>query len=234
MLYSVAMTNSMTHESEEGCTHFHEGKMPDFRAYAKDVEDCMTFAVSEGDGYPSIPLNPQFGDADCDVRERGRLKFSADAIDFFSKDGVAGTSASNRVRGVVLHDILSRVVLPEDLEKAVRQSVLEGDLTEEEGRAAFELLSVRIEEVRDRGWFPSRREAVMNEVSLIDTDGDIYRPDRVIVDGGKVVIVDYKFGEHDGRYLRQVRRYADIWRRMGWDDVSAILWYVQHGDIVQA
>lgn len=213
---------------DEGVVYRKGALVPPARKESADIEQIPTI-------FCSWPLNPETSlDPEEDVRERGRLKFSADAIDFFSKDGVAGTSASNRVRGVVLHDILSRVVLPEDLEKAVRQSVLEGDLTEEEGRAAFELLSARIEEVRDRGWFPSRREAVMNEVSLIDTDGNIYRPDRVIVDGGKVVIVDYKFGEHDGRYLRQVRRYADIWRRMGWDDVSAVLWYVQHGDIVQA
>ena len=193
----------------------------------------------EADQIPTVfcswPLNPDAsGDPETDVCERGRLKFSADAIDFFSKEGAAGTSASNRIRGVVLHDILSRVVLPEDLRKAVTQSVLEGDLTAEEGQEVYELLSTRIEEVRDRGWFPPQKDAVMNEVSLIDTDGSIYRPDRVICDGGRVIIVDYKFGEHDRRYLRQVRKYAEIWKRMGWSDVSAVLWYVQQGDIVQA
>lgn len=193
----------------------------------------------EADQIPTVfcswPLNPDAsGDPETDVCERGRLKFSADAIDFFSKEGAAGTSASNRIRGVVLHDILSRVVLPEDLRKAVTQSVLEGDLTAEEGQEVYELLSTRIEEVRDRGWFPPQKDAVMNEVSLIDTDGSIYRPDRVICDGGRVIVVDYKFGEHDRRYLRQVRKYAEIWKRMGWSDVSAVLWYVQQGDIVQA
>lgn len=182
----------------------------------------------------SWPLNPESDEENGDVRERGRLKFSADAIDFFSSDGETGISASNRIRGVVLHDILSRVVVPADLRKAVRQSVLSGDLSQSEGDEAYGLLNERISQVEARGWFPSDRDAVLNETALIDVDGCVYRPDRVLVTGGKVVVIDYKFGEHDNRYVRQVRRYADIWRRMGYDDVSAVLWYVQSGDIVEA
>ena len=83
-----------------------------------------------------------------------------------------------------------------------------------------------------RGWFPEDRNAVLNEVSIIDTDGQVYRPDRVVKTGDKVIIVDYKFGEHYKKYERQMTRYADLWRRMGYADVSAYLWYVQTGEIV--
>ena len=51
------------------------------------------------------------------------------------------------------------------------------------------------------------------------------------VNGGSVSIIDYKFGEHRRQYERQLRRYADIWRRMGYADVKAVLWYVQTGEI---
>ena len=143
-------------------------------------------------------------------------------------------AASNRIRGVVLHDILSRVGRPSDLAGAVRSSVLSGDLTEAEAEEVSALLSVRISEVASMGWFPEGKGCVLNETSLIDTDGNIYRPDRVVLGDGKVLIIDYKFGEQDSRYLRQVRRYADIWRRMGYEKVYSFLWYVQTGDIVQA
>ena len=72
----------------------------------------------------------------------------------------------------------------------------------------------------------------MNEVSIIDTDGQVYRPDRVVKNGDKVIIVDYKFGEHYRKYEHQMNRYADLWRRMGYADISAFLWYVQTGEIV--
>ena len=73
----------------------------------------------------------------------------------------------------------------------------------------------------------------MNETTLIDTDGRMYRPDRVIVKGGKVTIVDYKFGEHYRKYEGQLQSYARIWRKMGYADVSAFLWYVQTGEVRQ-
>ena len=170
---------------------------------------------------------------EADVYERGRLKFSSEGLDFFSEDGQTGASASNRIRGVVLHGILSRVVLPEDLHSSVRQAVLVGDLTDEEAEAAEALLSERIAGTESRGWFPADRNAVMNERELIDVDGGVYRPDRVVLSSGTVYVIDYKFGVHDPKYVRQIGRYADIFRRMGYADVRAALWYVQTGEVME-
>ena len=221
---------------EEGFVRFDFGEMPDFDDYRNEEEGHEAFAVPEGGEYPSFALNPELVSDEgevIDVCERGRLRFSADALDFFSTDGQAGISASNRVRGVVLHDVLSRVVVQEDLADAVRVSVMNGELSEDEAAETLDFLTQRLESVRDYGWFDPQRVKVLNEISLIDTDGEICRPDRVVVRDGRVVIVDYKFGEHRRSYERQLMKYADIWHRMGYDDVSAFLWYVQTGEIVK-
>lgn len=47
------------------------------------------------------------------------------------------------------------------------------------------MLAERIASAKSRGWFPDSREAVFNETSIIDADGEVYRPDRVIVDGAR-------------------------------------------------
>ena len=165
--------------------------------------------------------------------ERGRLRLSADAADFFSEDGEAGISASGRIRGVVLHDILSRVVVPSDLDAAVDVSVSSGELTPAEADEIRKLLSERIREASGYGWFPDDRSRVLNETTLIDSDGSMHRPDRVVLGEGKVVIIDYKSGEHDARYSRQLLRYAGIWSAMGYADVTAVLWYVRDGEVVK-
>ena len=182
--------------------------------------------VQCGDVLPSIPLNPVAENSEVDVRERGRLKFSAESLEFFLDD----SAKSNRLKGVVLHDILSRIITVEDLHESVVASVMSGDLTEQEAQEAEMMLASRIAEVADRMWFIGGE--VMNEVSLVNTDGKIYRPDRVVLREGKVTIIDYKFGEHEEKYLGQLRKYADIWRRMGYAEVEAHLWYVISGDIV--
>ena len=219
--------------AEDGAERFDAGEMVCFGEHRKHGNETATFDISGHDELPSIALNPQPGDSDEDVRERGRLKFTADALDFFSKDGETGVSASNRIKGVVLHDILAHVNIPEDLESAVRQAVQSGELTGAEADEAYRLLSERIAAAADRGWFPSDADRILNEASLIDTDGQMCRPDRVVIADGKVIIIDYKFGEHHRIYERQLKKYAGIWSRLGYEDVTSYLWYVHTDEVVK-
>lgn len=238
ILYWFAATNTVFSDISAGVEDdviwFEKGQMVDFAALRKTGESLEeTFPIVCGQEFPSIPLN-QFmsDDEDVDVRERGRLKFSADSLDFF-KDDQAGVSASNRIRGIVLHDILAQVMMPEDIPFAVDSARQNGYLTEEEAGVALEHLTAAVEAVAGRNWFPKDSEAIYNEASLIDTDGSVYRPDRVVVAGGEVLVIDYKFGEHHRKYERQVGRYVNIWRRMGYEKVSGYLWYLDSGNIVE-
>ena len=222
---------------DEENLRFDVGELVDFASFRKDDETgVVRFEVTSGEEYPSYPLNPERVEegegGQLDVRERGRLKFSADSVDFFSEDGYVGIAASNRIRGVVLHDILAGIVVPEDMDKAVRKAVDAGEITSEEASEIKSLLAERIAQGVRNGWFPEDASKVLNETSLIASSGKLYRPDRVVLDGGKVLIIDYKFGEHYKKYEKQLTGYADLWRKMGYEDVSAILWYVHTGEII--
>lgn len=218
---------------EDGCERYDVGEPLDFKSLRKAAEDGLEVFGSECDDLlPSVPLNPEAGDEDIGVCERGRMKFTADALDFFAEEGKTGISASNRIKGVVLHDILSHVDGPDDLENAVKASLRNGDMTVPEAEEAYSLLSERIREAEGRGWFARNAGRVLNEATIIDTDGEMYRPDRVVLDGGKVTVIDYKFGEHDSRYVKQLRKYAEMWSRMGYECVSAHLWYVHTGEVM--
>lgn len=233
MLYSYACTALLESADDGDVKCFNYGELPDFNALRKSGPSDERFVITAGGGYPSIPLNPQPGDEDCDVRERGRLKFSADSLDFFSEEGEAGIDASNRIKGIVLHDILASVIVQEDLEPAVMKALYDGQITEDQVPVISDMLATRINEAEKFGWFSSESADVMNETSIIDTDGQVYRPDRVIRTGGKVMIIDYKFGDHYRKYERQMNKYIQLWRRMGYEDVSAFLWYIHTGEVVQ-
>ena len=45
-------------------------------------------------------------------------------------------------------------------------------------------------------------------------------------DGDEVVIVDFKFGSPKPEYTEQVRRYINLTRSMGYDNVRGYLWFV--------
>ncbi|MCM1176384.1 MAG: UvrD-helicase domain-containing protein [Clostridium sp.] len=207
---------------EDGAVSYMAGEFFDFAAFharkaVSAASGVQTFEIHAG--YPSWPLD-------------GRLLFRTEGADFFADDGRAGVSASHRLRGIVLHDILSCVVVPSDLEGAVANARQAGKLTDSEASEAFALLSGRIGKASARGWFPEDPSMVRNEVSLIETDGSVYRPDRMVfVPDGGVIIIDYKFGTHRKSYESQVARYADICRRMGYFNVTTALWYVDSDEV---
>ncbi len=218
-------------DDADASIRFDIGEVVDFNELRKSDEDGPeTFCTS--DEFPSIPLNGDGLEGE-DVRERGRLKFTADSLDFFSEDGEAGIAASNRIKGVILHDILSRIEVQSDLEDAVGQSLIFGDITPEEASEAQMLLKERLASAAKRGWFPEKYDRILNETSLIDEKGEIHRPDRVIIADGKVTIIDYKFGEHHKAYERQLQTYSQLWRHMGYSSVSAFLWYVHTDEVVE-
>jgi len=195
-------------EDEPEREEWTRGSLPDFSA---DADQKGHPSVLRGD-YPSYPLNPQWESPEgeiVDVRERGRLKFSTDAVEFFREEG-----PSNRLRGIVLHDLLSRVYEPEDLETVLVQAQREGLLTPSQREAAEPVLRQAISVMQERDWFPER-SAVRNEVSLISAAGQTRRPDRVVQTPGGVVVIDYKFGAPQESYRHQVRQYMQLYREMG-------------------
>ena len=134
----------------------------------------------------------------------------------------------------MLHGILSRVVVPGDLDASLEKELSAGTLSQEEAREAGELLCERIASAAARGWFPEDCSQVRNELTLIDSDGTVCRPDRVVsLPSGEVIVIDYKFGTPRPAYAAQVARYADIFRRMGHAKVSTALWYVDTGVVVE-
>lgn len=214
--------------------------------FAKN-EGYMTELLS-GDGGPEVFVSGE--DYDFSLMERkegrndtpfrseygsfplaGRLSLSTDAADYFGEDGSVGAGASPRRNGLVLHDILSSVDGPEDLRAAVDAAVMDGRLTSDEGMSDYELLKSRIDSAVSRGWFASGSCRVVNEVTVFDTDGTEHRPDRVLAFPDRTLVIDYKFGEHRNAYKKQVARYVDLYKRMGYPSVSGVLWYVPEDSV---
>ena len=203
----------------EGFVRFDVGELVDFAAMRKSETTGGHEFPAGDDKYPSYSLNPGL-----------RLKLSADALDFFAEDGTAGIEASSRIKGVVLHDILAGVKVPSDLDGAVDAACASGNLSYDQAASVKELLRSRIAEVEGMGWFPDDSSKVLVETDIVDVDGQVYRPDRVVIDKGKVLVIDYKSGQHHNKYERQMKIYSEIFRRMGYADVTAVLWYLQTGE----
>lgn len=200
----------------------------DFREVGKREKYKKTFNPGTLDSsYPSF------------ATETTRLRIDRDAADFFSPDGTVGVEASNRLRGIVLHNILSSVIVPEDLLSAVASAVDGGELSQSQAKIAYGFLKRRISAAKERGWFTEKKDEVFNECALASSaSGEELRPDRVSIVDGKVLIIDYKFGHRSTtskthkKYCDQLRSYIEAYRGLGYSDVKGCLWYVGD-DIVE-
>ena len=188
-------------------------------------------------GYPSWPLNPvkadeaDEADGDTPATERGRLRFSEEAYDYFGPDGSVGAHASARRRGLVLHKILSGVIVPEDLPRAVDAAVMSGELEASDREGTLDFLKAELEGVKQYGWFTDASAKILNESAILAPGGKMSRPDRVILrSDGSVDIVDYKFGHIQDRYRRQLGRYARLFKEMGHTPVRTFIWYIREGE----
>ena len=193
----------------------HVGTFYDFRSLEREAGVSAPLEA----GYPSFPAG-----------ERGRLKFSRDAADYFGPDGLVGPDASNRLRGLVLHGILASVTVPGDLPAAVDRAVASGELPRTDRDRTLSFLEAEIASVADRGWFsPDYR--VLNESPVLGADGSELRPDRVVLrPDGSVTIVDYKFGRPEEKHVKQVRAYVDLYHALGHGSVTGTLWYVRENE----
>jgi ATP-dependent exoDNAse (exonuclease V) beta subunit len=195
-----------------GSMEYHAGAMYDFGGLERKAGPALPLEV----GYPSYPAG-----------DRGRLKFSRDAADYFGPDGLVGPDASNRLRGLVLHDILSAVVTAADLPRAVDRAVASGALPRKDRDRTLRFLADELDSVSVKDWF-SAENRILNEAPVLGPDGTELRPDRVVLrPDGSAEIIDYKFGQPDPKYLSQVRAYMDLYRALGHTPVTGTLWYIR-------
>jgi uncharacterized protein len=131
-----------------------------------------------------------------------------------------------RAYGIMMHDLLSRIVTTADIEPAVDRACAGGLLQADRRSATVTHLHQLLSSDTVRPWFDGTA-TVMTEASVILPSGAARRPDRVMISDGKVTVVDYKFGEPSPRHRQQAAAYREILSQMGYAGVRSWLWYVE-------
>jgi hypothetical protein len=146
--------------------------------------------------------------------------------------GVAlrGGDYYDREAGIVRHDILARIDTVSDIAGAVASAVNSEELAASKRDEMVAEMEGYIASVAARHWFDGTYRP-MNEVSIVDGDGEVFRPDRVLVEKGKpvgegrAIVIDYKFGRERAEHRTQVGKYMELLRNIGYTDVSGYIWY---------
>ncbi len=139
-------------------------------------------------------------------------------------------------RGKLLHKLFSRIRKKADAPAAVRSLLNEGLLREEEQDELLRYTQAALEHPQVKEWY-SDNYRLYNECVILYRDATDKlrekRPDRVIRQQDKVLVIDFKFGKAMPKYRRQVAQYMQLLHQMGHKKVEGYLWYVDDQQVEQ-
>lgn len=141
-------------------------------------------------------------------------------------------------RGKAIHAILSRVRHTSDLDKAIRDAVHTGLISEGESLEISEYLSRRLSNEDVNRWFEGYSRLLI-ERAIANTPGKYSHriPDRVVwTANGTIDLIDYKTGNktdsNTQKYSAQVKNYIGYMNQIGFDNINGYLWYLDEDIIV--
>ena len=131
-------------------------------------------------------------------------------------------------RGRLLHTLFSAIETEKDIDTAIERLIFEGVIgsrkVEEEIRKVTHK-AFSMPEIQD--WYSGRWQ-LFNECAIIYKEDGVLqtrRPDRVMMQDGQVVVVDFKFGKPNKKYNKQVQGYMQLLTKMGYSNIRGYLWY---------
>ncbi|GHS85659.1 DNA helicase [Bacteroidia bacterium] len=137
-------------------------------------------------------------------------------------------------RGLLCHALLQAITTAQDIPQAVTQLTEQGLLPASETNDYRQWLERLCANDAVKNWF-SGDYTVFKEQDIIFKDTEFgrltkKRPDRVMLStDGRLIIVDYKTGEPDEQYRKQIRHYARLLSQIYSNDkvaMEAYLWYL--------
>lgn len=145
--------------------------------------------------------------------------------------------------GTICHEILAQMGTYTDMEHcetvlkaAVTDYYRRGIIPDQQTRKETEnilLKTIRQESIRQ--WFVGQWELLREDAILYlgrEHEIEERRMDRVMIDGEKAIVLDYKFGQEEKSYQKQVQEYMHILGQMGYKDVSGYLWIANEEKLI--
>ncbi|MCZ4242843.1 UvrD-helicase domain-containing protein [Pedobacter punctiformis] len=134
-------------------------------------------------------------------------------------------------KGSLLHDILASASTEKEVTDYTTNLVLQGIIKEEEKQ---NLISSALEVLNNPQLktILSKATESITEKNIIDVNGKLHRPDRVLIHADEVIILDYKFTlEESDKHIQQVDNYRTLLAEMGYKNIKGYLFYAINGKL---
>jgi ATP-dependent exoDNAse (exonuclease V) beta subunit len=131
-------------------------------------------------------------------------------------------------KGLLLHYLFSNIITSDDIEQAADDMLVKGMISSAAEKK--DLISYARKKIGEHPEWFKKGLKIYNECTILSYDqnkGRVKenRPDRVIREGNKMIIIDFKTGKKYESHERQIKRYADLLTKMGFE-TETHLWYI--------
>lgn len=126
--------------------------------------------------------------------------------------------------GNFLHNILSQIYTVNDVASVLASMKAKGELTEEDEIHLAQFLNELLNRSDVKPYFAEGLN-VKTEAEILLNDGRRLRPDRIVIEGKKASVIDFKTGKAMPEHEEQLEKYAKTLMRMGFEKVEKKLVY---------
>jgi hypothetical protein len=145
-------------------------------------------------------------------------------------DGEAANRDQQRY-GVHVHTILSSIKTAADIPAALSLAVASGSVPGNDVEAVRKHLELILSIPTVARWFEPEL-TILTETPILSPGGSEYRLDRLVIEGKKATVIDYKSGERQPADRGQVETYKEVLGRMGYSPVEGYLLYLREAAVV--
>ncbi len=159
-----------------------------------------------------------------------RLKLRIHSDSYFN---IFDSLKSERIsRGKLLHELFEKIATVSDVLPSLRRMVSEGKIDTKISEEYFQIIEELLAEDPFNAWFGGDWK-VLNERDILRGDEKRHRPDRVMIKGNELVVVDYKTGSKSDKDFAQVRGYLKDFSKMGYVAPKGYLWYISNNEVIE-
>jgi len=135
--------------------------------------------------------------------------------------------------GIIIHWILSKIQMANQLDEAIDTALLEGLINSSQINNIKEKLKKLLDHSGLKDYYSENKKYKI-ETEIATFTGEILRPDRIILEENKAIIIDYKTGrENNKKYFKQLTKYHEALINMGYSHVKSLLVYIDDMTIVE-
>ncbi len=139
-------------------------------------------------------------------------------------------SISSQSYGKLIHKILSEIKTKDDIQITINRLKLSGLLKINDIKIIEDIITNVVTHTKLEKYF-LKDLIIKNETELLLSNGELIRPDRVVINKQLLTIIDYKTGDKKKEDYDQLKKYKEAFSLLGYNTIETKIVYI--GDLIR-